>query len=158
MFCNPGGMQSCLVGFSRRFRPGTNHAVTRAVKRDDENGVDERSFRFYRDVLGFVDTIQPSPKTNRLIEQLADAAGSIGSNREEALGASSRREFIRYNEIALRSANETVRWLRACAARRLGSQEKCVALLDEARQLARILVQIVITAKRRSDEGHTPDL
>jgi hypothetical protein len=33
----------------------------------------------------------------------------------------------------------------------LGSQEKCVALLDEARQLARILAQIVITAKRRGD-------
>jgi four helix bundle protein len=128
------------------------------MKRDDERGIDERSFRFFCDVVAFVDTIPQQPKTNGLVSQLVDAAGSIGSNREEALGGSSRREFIRYNEIALRSANETVRWLRACAARRLGSQEKCVALLDEARQLARILVQIVITAKRRSDEGHTPDL
>jgi four helix bundle protein len=138
-----------LAGCSRRFWPGTDHAAAAAVKRDDENGIDERSFRFYRDVLGFVDTIQRGPKTNRLIEQLADAAGSIGSNREEALGASSRREFIRYNEIALRSANETARWLRACGAAGLGSQEKCVPLLDEARQLARILAKIVITAKRR---------
>jgi four helix bundle protein len=101
--------------------------------------------------VGFVDTIPQQPKTNGLISQLVDAAGSIGNNREEALGGSSRREFIRYNEIALRSANESVRWLRGCAAKRLGSQEKCVALLDEARQLARILAQIVITAKRRGD-------
>jgi four helix bundle protein len=99
------------------------------------------------------DTIPQGPKTRKIIEQLVDAAGSIGGNREEALGASSRKEFIRYNEIALRSANETVRWLRVCAAKRLGSHDKCVVLLDEARQLARILGQIVITSKRRDDSS-----
>jgi four helix bundle protein len=123
------------------------------VDRDDPNGIDERSFRFYCDVLQFVDSIEPGPKTNGLIAQLVDAAGSIGNNREEAVGGSSRKEFIRYNEIALRSANESVRWLRACAARRLGRREQCIALLDEARQLARIIAKIVITSKRRSDDG-----
>jgi len=131
--------------------PGIGPAQPFLVERDDPNGVDERSFRFFVDVLSFVDTIEQGPKTNRLIEQLVDAAGSIGGNREEALGASSRKEFIRYNEIALRSANESVRWLRACAAKRLGSRERCVALLDEARQLARILGQIVVSSKRRND-------
>jgi four helix bundle protein len=128
------------------------------MQRDDENGIDERSFRFYRDVLAFVDPIPRGPKTDGLVEQLVDAAGSIGNNREEALGASSRKEFIRDNEIALRSANESVRWLRACAARRLGSQQTCVALLDEARQMAKIIAQIVITAKRRLNESDSDDL
>jgi hypothetical protein len=50
------------------------------VKRDDPRGIDERSFRFYTDVLGFLDTVPRGPKTDRLIEQLAD---------------SSRREFLR---------------------------------------------------------------
>jgi four helix bundle protein len=127
------------------------------VKRDDEKGIDERSFRFYCDVLGFVDIVPRHPKTNDLITQLVGAAGSIGSNREEALGASSRREFIRYNEIALRRANETVRSLRGCAAKRLGSSQECVALLDEARQLARILAQIVVTANGDSIRHLTPD-
>jgi hypothetical protein len=40
------------------------------VDREDPNGIDERSFRFFVNVLGFVDTIQKGPKTNRLIEQL----------------------------------------------------------------------------------------
>ena len=119
------------------------------MERDDPNGIDERSFRFFCDVLSFVDTIQKGPKTTRIIEQLIDSAGSIGGNREEALGASSRKEFIRYNEISLRGANETVRWLRACAVKRLGARDMCVALLDEARQLARILGRIVVTSKRR---------
>ena len=121
------------------------------MKRDDPHGIDERSFRFFKDVLTFVDTIDQEPKTNPIVEQLVGAAGSIGSNREEARGASTRKEFRRYNEIALRSANETVRWLRACARKRLGSQDRCVALLDEARQLARILGRIVVTLKQRED-------
>jgi four helix bundle protein len=137
---------------------GTAHANVWVMDRNDENGIDERSFRFYRDVLQFVEPIPAGPKTNGLIKQLVDAAGSIGNNRDEALGGSSRKEFIRYNEIALRSANESVRWLRACAARRLGPREKCLALLDEARQLARILAQIVITSKLRSeDSGEDPE-
>jgi four helix bundle protein len=123
------------------------------VDRDDPNGIDERSYRFFIDVLGFVDTIPRGPKTNRIIQQLVDSAGSIGGNREEARGASSRKEFIRFNEISLRSANESARWLRACAAKQLRSQNQCVALLDEARQLARILGRIVVTSKERTDRG-----
>jgi four helix bundle protein len=118
------------------------------VDRNDPNSIDERSFRFFIDVLDFVDTIPKGPKTNKIIEQLVDSAGSIGGNREEARGASSRKEFIRFNEIALRSANESVRWLRACAEKQLGAHRKCVALLEEARQLARILGQIVVSSKR----------
>jgi len=122
------------------------------MKRKDENGIDERSHRFFVNVLAFVDTIPIEPKTKRLIEQLAAAAGSIGGNREEALG-SSRKEFIRFNEVSLRGANESVRWLRACAVRKLGAQQHCVALFDEGRQLARILDKIVVTSKRRDKEG-----
>ena len=127
------------------------------MDRNDPKGIDERSFRFYCDVLTFVDTIREGPKTKDLIEQLVDAAGSIGANREEARGASTRKEFIRYNEISLRGANESVRWLRACAAKGLGSRKQCIALLDEARQEARILGRIVVTSKRRDAQGSGPD-
>jgi four helix bundle protein len=123
------------------------------MRRDDERGIDERSHKFFVEVLAFIDTIPLGPKTNKLIEQLAAAAGSIGGNREEALGGSSRKEFIRFNEVSLRGANESVRWLRACAARNLGERQQCVALLDEARQLARILGKIVVTSKLRDREG-----
>src|SRR5262245_58101925 len=126
--------------------------VAIVMKRDDERGIDERSHKFFVNVLEFVDTITIEPKTKKLIEQLSAAAGSIGGNREEALGGSSRKEFIRFNEVSLRGANESVRWLRACAVRKLGAQKQCVALLDEGRQLARILGKIVVTSKLR-DQG-----
>ena len=121
------------------------------MKRDERDGIDERSFRFFCNVIAFVETVPLGPKTSKIIEQLMDAAGSIGGNREEAPGGSSHREFIRYNEISLRGANESLRWLQACASIRLGSQEKCLPLLDEGRQLARLLAKVVITAKQREN-------
>jgi four helix bundle protein len=132
--------------------PARRVLVVVVMKRDDENGIDERSHRFFVNVLAFIDTIPAEPKTKKLIEQLAASAGSIGGNREEALGGSSRREFIRFNEVSLRGANESVRWLRACAARNLGERPQCLALLDEGRQLARILGRIVVTSKCRDQE------
>jgi hypothetical protein len=54
---------------------------------------------------------------------------------------------------SLRGANESVRWLRACAARNFGARQQCVALLDEGRRLAKILGRIVVTSKRRDEEG-----
>ena len=123
------------------------------MKRHDPEGIDERAYRFFCDVVAFVETVPIGPTTSRIIGQLVDAAGSIGSNREEALSRSSNREVIHYNEISLRGASESVRWLRACAARRLGSHEKCVPLVDEGQQLTRLLTRVVIRAKREEESG-----
>jgi four helix bundle protein len=75
--------------------------------------IDERAFSLLCDVIRFVRTIRFEPAVRRLIDQLVASAGSIAANRQEASGGSSRREFIRFNEIALRSANETTLWLRS---------------------------------------------
>jgi four helix bundle protein len=124
------------------------------MKRQDQDDIEERSFTFFCNVIAFVETVPIGPTTSRLISQLVDAAGSIGSNREQAVGTS-RGEFIRLNEVSLRGANESLRWLGVCAARRIGSQEKCVPLLNEGRQLARMFSKIVITAKRQADDRRT---
>jgi four helix bundle protein len=123
------------------------------MKRNDPEGIDERAYRFYCDVVAFVETVPIGPTTSRIIGQLLDAAGSIGSNREEALGRISTREIIHFNEISLRGARDSVRWLRVCASRRLGSQEKCGPLLEEGQQLARLLTRVVIRAKRDDSGG-----
>ena len=44
-------------------------------------------------------------------DQLVRSATSIGANIIEGKSASSKRDFIRYHEIALKSANETKYWL-----------------------------------------------
>jgi four helix bundle protein len=123
------------------------------MKRHDPDGIDERAYRFFCDVVAFVETVPIGPTTSRLIGQLVDAAGSIGSNREEALTRSSSREFLHFNEISLVAASNSVRWLRACAVRRLGSQDKCGPLVEEGQQLMRLLTRVVIRAKREDASG-----
>ena len=141
---------------SARVGSGTSRAPDRLMKQDDQYDIDERSTLFFCDVIAFVETVPLGARTSRIIEQLVDAAGSIGTNRDEANDGSSRGEFIRFNENSLRGANNSVYWLRVCVDRKLGSQEKCVKLLNEGRQLARMLSRIVITAKRRGDDPRVP--
>ena len=112
-----------------------------------KQGIDERTQEFSCGVIRFVRTIKPEPGVRSLIEQLAGAAGSIAANRQEATSASSRREFIRYNEIALRSAKETVSWLTTCQDTQIGDPTMCGELLGECRQIVRILAAIVVRTK-----------
>jgi len=46
-----------------------------------------------------------------LIDQLIRSATSIGANVTEAKASSSKKDYIRFFEIALKSANETIYWL-----------------------------------------------
>ena len=112
------------------------------------NGIDERSFDFLCGVIRFVRTVDAEPGIRKLIDQLVGASGSIAANRQEALGASSRREFVRFNEIALRGARESAMWVRACQETSIGNPEKAGALLEEVRQIARILGSIVVRTKK----------
>jgi four helix bundle protein len=109
--------------------------------------IDSRADRFSTDVVLFVSTILPAPGNHRTMEQLVQSSGSISANRQEAVSSSSRKEFIRYNEIALRSAKESGVWLRQCQAGNWGHAVMRERLIDEAGQLARILGKIVVTSK-----------
>lgn len=109
--------------------------------------LDERIFACFCDVIRFVRTIQPEPGVRRLIDQLVASIGSVAANRQEATSGSSRREFIRFNELALRGAKESVLWLRAFQATDIGEPREAARLLDETRQLARIIGAIVVKTK-----------
>jgi four helix bundle protein len=91
--------------------------------------------------------VSPRPGVRCLIDQLLKAATSVGANLEEAKAASSRREFIRYVEISLREARESVYWLRVCESLSVLPAETCVGLRNEGEQIARILAAIVLKAK-----------
>jgi four helix bundle protein len=109
----------------------------------------ERALRF---VCRVIDQMVFSPPTRpgirRVADQLVGAAGGIGSNLEEACAASSRREFVRFNEIALRESRETMFWLKVCRHTRLGHQDVCAELLNEGDQIARIIAKIITNTKR----------
>jgi four helix bundle protein len=122
------------------------------MKRHEQDDIEERSLTFFCNVIAFVETVPLSARTSRIIEQLVDSAGSISTNRDEAASETSRVEFLRFTENSLRGANNSIQWLQVCADRKIGSQEKCVSVLNDGRQLARMLSRIVIAAKRRGSD------
>jgi four helix bundle protein len=83
-----------------------------------------------------------------LIDQLLRSTTSIGANVIEAKSAHSRRDFIKFYEISLQSANETKYWLCLLRDGLKIEKETLNRLLDETDQISRIIAAIVIKLKR----------
>jgi four helix bundle protein len=115
------------------------------MPRNDGYAIDERAFKFCCDVVAFASTIPAGPKANQLIDRLVSAAGSIGGSPDEAPAGPTDSAPARDVDIVLRAANESERWLRACAVRNLGARAECMRLVSEARAL-----RALTTAKSRN--------
>ncbi len=72
---------------------------------------------------------------------------SIGANIVEAKSSSSKREFIRYYQIALKSANETKYWLCLLRDSKLVQKTPVNKILNEAVELSNMLGASVLTMK-----------
>jgi four helix bundle protein len=92
----------------------------------------------------------PNNTSGRVISnQLLRSATSIGANLIEGGASSSRLEFKKFQEIALKSGNETVYWLNLLVDSLLVSENKVTALLDEAEQICRMIASGVIKLKSK---------
>jgi len=79
-------------------------------------------------------------------DQLIRSATSIGANIVEAKSSSSRRDYLKFFEIALKSANETKYWL--IVLRELKEDRDAVnKLLSEAEEISRVIGSSVLTLK-----------
>jgi four helix bundle protein len=109
----------------------------------------ERAFVFGCSVARLALALAPKPGVRCLVDQLLKAGTAIGANLEEAKAGSSRREFVRYVEIALREARESLYWLRIYSALELAPRDRQSELQGEADQIVRILTAIVVNTKWR---------
>ena len=80
-------------------------------------------------------------------DQLLRAITSIGANIIEAKSASSRREFIKFYEIALKSANESKFWLCLFRDSNIGNKALINKLLQEVTEISKILASSLLTLK-----------
>lgn len=107
-----------------------------------------RAYRFSLEIIRFINSF-PNQRVFWIVaDQLLRAATSIGANIVEAQSASSRREFIKFYQIALKSANETKYWLCLLRDAKLLKETGIVnTLLKEASEIARILASSLLTLK-----------
>lgn len=80
-------------------------------------------------------------------DQLLRSATSIGANLIEAKASSSKRDFIHYYEIPLKSANETSYWLSLLRDSYLVSVLKVKPLLDEVEEISKMIGSSLLTMK-----------
>lgn len=106
-----------------------------------------RAYHFSLDIIKLVSEI-PNKKVYWVIgDQLLRSATSIGANIIEAKSSSSKRDFIRFYEIALKSANETKYWLYLLRDSELVGKMKVKNLIKEANEIANMIASSLLTMK-----------
>lgn len=109
----------------------------------------QRVYAFCVNIVKFTSEIETTTVSRCLVDQLVRSGTSVGANIIEAKSASSRRDFIRFYEIALKSANETKFWLCLMRDGLNIKRTQIEPLLNETTELSNILAASVITLKDR---------
>jgi four helix bundle protein len=108
-----------------------------------------RCYKFSLDLIAFIDTLPNNRTTIIIANQLLRSGTSIGANLVEASASSSRLEFKKFHEIALKSANETKYWLGLLRDSGKGDKEKMNKLLEEVTEISNMIAAGVIKLKVR---------
>jgi four helix bundle protein len=110
----------------------------------------ERSFYFSIKTIKFLEAL-PEKRINWAISnQLLRSATSIGANIIEAKSSSSKRDFIRFYEIALKSANETKYWLGLLRDALNVNGDDTRLLLQETEEISRMIAASLLTLKNKN--------
>jgi four helix bundle protein len=109
-----------------------------------------RAFEFGVRIIKLCQHLDAKPGVSRtLAPQLLRAGTSIGANVEEGQAAQSKADFIAKYSISLKEARETSYRLRLLIAATVVPSRRVQPLLDECRQLSRMLARAILTARRR---------
>lgn len=106
-----------------------------------------RCFIFSKDVVGFVSSCKYERVFHSLFDQLVRSATSIGANVVEGSSGSSKKDWIKFLIIALKSANETKYWLCLIRDTMNVSLDDINKLIIEAEEISKILASIILKSK-----------
>ena len=109
--------------------------------------VEEKSFQFAIRIVNLYRYFTETKKEFVLSKQLLRCGTSIGANITEAQQAQSRPDFISKLSIALKEASETDYWLRLLNATHFLSNEESTSLLEDCREIEKMLTAIIKSSK-----------
>lgn len=108
-----------------------------------------KAYYFSISIIKFVSTLPQTKVYLIVIDQLVRSATSIGANIFEAQASSSKRDFIHFFEIALKSANEAKYWLAILRDGLDVNKEIIEQLLLEVTSIANMLGASILTMKNK---------
>jgi four helix bundle protein len=118
----------------------------------------KRCYIYSIKVIKFVETLPEKRVYWTISDQLVRSATSIGANIIEGKSASSRKDFIRFYDIALKSANETSCWLGLLKDALDADGIEMQFLIRETDELSRMIAASLITLKGKKYTGATADI
>ena len=107
----------------------------------------KRCFQFSLSILRISEQLRAKRINWSLIDQLIRSATSIGANVVEGGNSTSKKEFINYFQIALKSASETLYWLSLLKETNPGQREEIDVLIQECIEIKKMLSTIVLNTK-----------
>lgn len=107
----------------------------------------KRLVTFSLKILKFCENLKKDRIFWPITDQLIRSATSVGANVIEAKSSSSKKDYIKFFEIALKSANETKYWLILIKESNQGLKEKTDKLLTEIDEISKIIGSSVLTLK-----------
>lgn len=117
----------------------------------NKNLLQQRSFEFSKSLIACVSNLPNSKVYWVITDQLLRAGISIGANIVEAQAASSKRDFVKFFQIALKSANETCYWLLLLKDAPKENVHEVELLIQECEELCKMLGASLITMKGKRD-------
>lgn len=110
----------------------------------------KRCFNFSISVLRLSEILRKKQINWILTDQLIRSATSIGANIVEGGNSTSRKEFINYFQIALKSSSETLYWLAILKEIKSDSEKQINDLIEECTQIKKMISTIIINTKNNS--------
>jgi four helix bundle protein len=109
----------------------------------------DRTFLFALRILKLFGHLKTKKVERELSIQLLKSGTSIGANTEEAIGASSKKDFIHKLEIAYREARETKYWLRLLREGNLLEEKLASSFINDCEEIIKILTAILNSTKSK---------
>jgi len=107
----------------------------------------ERLYSFTLKLIEFLDNLPQDNVARRIGDQLLRSGTSILGNYIEGQSASSKREFINFFNISLKSANESKLWLNVLRDSKRAKPEEVTWFLKELEEFSNIFASSILTLK-----------
>lgn len=121
-------------------------------KVEDKFDIRLRAYHFSSQIIKFCEKFPNKRVYWTIADQLLRSCTSIGANLIEAMASSSKRDFIKFYDIALKSANETEYWLWLLHDSRLNEidVEEVEKYIAEVHEISCMIGKGLITLKGKS--------
>jgi len=108
-----------------------------------------RLYKFALRLIEFLDRLPSDNVSRRLGDQLLRSGTSIIGNYIEGQAASSKKDFINYFNISLKSANESKLWLALLRDSKRADSKDVEWFLSELNEISKIFASSILTLKGR---------